>query len=298
MFSLESTDRYVYRYRSSDMAILELTTRKLRMSSLTRLNDPKEYAEWQFDLWTHGRELNKAMEHEIDQKASARAKDCAKALCATMDDESAVGPRGNINSIWGRGFCRPRMWQQYGENYQGACMIFDRVALNNEIHSSKPEGSSITFGPVHYTNPSRLKTLGLGHPFTIDYDRVIEVGLRRAVLEHASKHHQVLFFQKSCDWQSEKEYRWLVWDNVHSKHDFEFGDSLKGILVGSNIEQKKLDKLLNLCAVHKIIVHQLIWRNGSPSITAYGQSSEQPMTTKPALASIRRFWRKLRRLKK
>ena len=40
-----------------------------------------------------------------------------------MDDESAVG-RG-VNNIWGRGFSGPGMWQQYGDNYRGVCMIFE-----------------------------------------------------------------------------------------------------------------------------------------------------------------------------
>jgi hypothetical protein len=48
-----------------------------------------------------------------------------------MDDESAVG-RG-VNNIWGRGFSRPRMWQQYGDNYRGVCMIFDRAALQRAL---------------------------------------------------------------------------------------------------------------------------------------------------------------------
>ncbi|WP_458179926.1 DUF2971 domain-containing protein [Bradyrhizobium sp. 14AA] len=38
-----------------------------------------------------------------------------------------------VNHIWSRGFCRPRMWQQYGDNYRGVCMVYDRQALDDAI---------------------------------------------------------------------------------------------------------------------------------------------------------------------
>jgi hypothetical protein len=76
-----------------------------------------------------------------------------------MDDESAVG-RG-VNNIWGRGFSRPRMWQQYGDNYRGVCMIFDRAALQRAIEASVPSGSRLSMGPVNYSNTPRVFRLGL-----------------------------------------------------------------------------------------------------------------------------------------
>jgi hypothetical protein len=77
------------------------------------------------------------------------AKNFAKVLCATLDDEAALD-RENINNIWGRGFSRPRMWQQYAENYCGACMVFDRAALDAAIRSSVPKGSKLIVDRVRY----------------------------------------------------------------------------------------------------------------------------------------------------
>ena len=113
------------------------------MSSFKELNDPKEFADWRFDLFTReGRGgFDKSIEHEIDTSATIFAKSHAKVLCATLDNESALG-RG-VNNIWGRGYSRPRMWQQYGDNYQGVCMIFDRAALQRAIEASVPSGSAL-----------------------------------------------------------------------------------------------------------------------------------------------------------
>jgi hypothetical protein len=55
LFGLDSKDHYVYRYRSASRAIQELRTRRLRMSSFKELNDPKEFADWRFDLFSRQR---------------------------------------------------------------------------------------------------------------------------------------------------------------------------------------------------------------------------------------------------
>ncbi|MGY8639202.1 DUF2971 domain-containing protein, partial [Bradyrhizobium sp. 14AA] len=172
-----------------------------------------------------------------------------------------------VNHIWSRGFCRPRMWQQYGDNYRGVCMVYDRQALDDAINISKPADSLIGIGRVHYGDIPRVFKLGYQyHPFLMDCDRVREVGLKQAIQEHIVRHGKLLFFQKASDWQSEKEYRWLIWDNMHKEHFFEVGRALKGVILGSNIHPKHMDKIERLCAAHRIIPKQLTWRNGAPDI--------------------------------
>jgi len=122
-------------------------------------------------------------------------------------------------------------------------------------------------GRVNYSNTPRVFKLGLDyHPFMIDYDRVCAVGLQRAVFEHALKHHERLFFEKALDWQSEAEYRWLIWDNTHAEHFFDFGDALKGLVAGPHFDMAQWEELQDLCAVDKVLVPQIIWRNGSPDM--------------------------------
>jgi Protein of unknown function (DUF2971) len=268
-FRLDREDQYVYRYRTHERAIQELKTRKIRMSPFAELNDPKESNNWRFDLASSDSRqgFDPNVEREIEESGTVFAKGHAKVLCVTLDDASAVGM--GVENIWGRGFSRPRMWQQYGENYRGVCMIFDRVALDRIVQAARPEGPVLMAGRVIYGNTPRVFRLSLAdHPFMLDYDSVVAAGLQQAVFEHVIRHRDRLFFEKAIDWQSEKERRWVIWDNTHSELFLDIGDALKGVIVGSEFSNDVAlqEEFQDLCASDKILVYQLHWRNGSPDI--------------------------------
>jgi hypothetical protein len=261
---LDSTDRFIYRYRSADRAFMEIEKKTLRMSPFPELNDPKEFANWDFDLFGT-QELPGPDWLTQQMQASAHAKNFAKVLCATSDDKSALD-RANIDSIWGRGFSRLRMWQQYASNYCGACMVFDRAALDSAIRSSVLVGSKLIVGNVRYINTSRLRTNHpLSNPFMLDYDRIHGVGMTQAMAEHVERHMQALFFDKATDWQTEREYRWLIWDTKHKELFPNFGDALKAVVIWEN-KFLGLDVLKGLCTPLKVPVWEVRWRNGSLNV--------------------------------
>ena len=108
MYFLDSTERFVYRYRSMTRALSELDHGTLRISPFPELNDPKEFADWRFGFAARRNFLPDQNWPDLEQQASAYAKNFAKVFCATLDDDSALD-RENVNNIWGRGFSRPRM---------------------------------------------------------------------------------------------------------------------------------------------------------------------------------------------
>ena len=264
MYFLDSTKRFVYRYRSMDRALYELKHGTLRISPFPELNDPKEFADWRFGFAAQ-KNFDPAQDWpDLEQQASAHAKNYAKVFCATLDDDSALD-RANIESIWGRGFSRPRMWQQYADDYRGVCMVFDRLTLDATIRSSVPAGSLHIANPVKYSNTPRVFVMHPAlNPFMLDYDRMNAVGLRQAMTEHIAMHREVLFFQKASDWQSEKEYRWLVWDTEHKDIIFKFGGALKAVVVGQKPSEEDLHKLHDACERASVPVWQLRWSNGAP----------------------------------
>jgi Protein of unknown function (DUF2971) len=277
---LDSADRFVYRYRTAKRALKEIEKKKVRMSPFPELNDPKEFADWDFDLHA-SQEFPNPNWQKPQEEASAYAKNCAKVLCATLDDKSALD-RTNIDSIWARGFSRPRMWQQYAENYCSACMVFDRAALDAAIRSSVPKGSKLIGRNIRYINTSRLRiNHSLLNPFMLNYDRIHNVGMAQAMAEHVERHMQMLFFDKASDWQTEKEYRWLIWDTEHKELFIKFGNALKAVVIGENKfatapDQQKmptpeeisiaLDNLHERCARLNVTVWEMRWRNGAPGV--------------------------------
>lgn len=260
-YHLDSADHYVYRYRTAERVLMEIERKTLRLSPFPELNDPKEFGNWNFGFAASSSFGNVNFE-DLERQATAHAKDYAKVLCVTLDDPAALN-RGDVNSVWGRGFSRPRMWQQYADNYRGACMVFDRDLLDKAIREVVPKGSKLIASRVHYTNTPRIFTNHLVlNPFMLNYDRVKSVGMVQAMTEHAEIHWRALFFDKALDWQSEKEYRWLIWDTEHPAIVFDFHDALKAVVVGETFE--RLDDLHTLCTPLKVPVWEMRWKNGSP----------------------------------
>jgi hypothetical protein len=48
--SLDSAERFVYRYRRAERALKEIEKNTLRMAPFRELNDPKEFADWRFNF--------------------------------------------------------------------------------------------------------------------------------------------------------------------------------------------------------------------------------------------------------
>ncbi|OKO69943.1 DUF2971 domain-containing protein [Bradyrhizobium sp. NAS96.2] len=260
-YHLDSVEHYVYRYRTADRALMEIEKRTLRLSPFPELNDPKEFARWHFGFMSAA-DFGEINWPDLEEQATAYAKNFAKVLCTTLDDSTALD-RGDVNSVWGRGFSRPRMWQQYAENYCGACMVFDRAALDAAIRATVPKGSKLFVDRVRYANTPRIgRNHPLLNPFVLNYDRIKSLGMARAMTEHAEIHWQALFFDKALDWQTEQEYRWLVWDTEHKEIIFDFSDAMKAVVIGETFP--RLNDLHDLCEPLKVPVWEMRWKNGSP----------------------------------
>jgi Protein of unknown function (DUF2971) len=52
-------------------------------------------------------------------------RDAMRVLAFSRDVGDGVGVRPGFDCCW----ARPRMWEQYGDNHRGACLLFDRDRL-------------------------------------------------------------------------------------------------------------------------------------------------------------------------
>ena len=80
------------------------------------------------------------------RRAVARLKvvrDAMRVLSFTQD-----APRST--RVFGCSWARPRMWEQYGEVHRGACLLFDREALEPTLKEQfHPDPAFLR--PVHYS---------------------------------------------------------------------------------------------------------------------------------------------------
>lgn len=269
LFVTDSRDRYVYHYTKARTAAKILNSGRLRMSPFAKMNDPRENKDWVFNVHTQRPQgfagIPFAVTDDIMRKrATAIAKDRCKLASFAEDNEAAVpGGIGN-NTIYARGFCRARMWSQYGDEYAGVCLLFDRHKLHQAIERSLHADSILFHGAVAYRNKPQAQPW-VNNPFTIDFDSAQSQGLEATVGHHVQRYWRELFFEKCEDWSNEREFRWLIWGGIGGPHYVPFADSLKAIVVGHRFDRARFGHTLTeYCKEHDINAIELQWQNGVP----------------------------------
>jgi Protein of unknown function (DUF2971) len=266
-YHLKNADEFAYHYTGPETLVKHiLPTDRIRFSRFTQTNDPRECKDWTSGLHTIGDfgRLTHRQGELLQIEASSLLRSCCRLFCATADDPSALGM--GIDNIYSRGFCRPRMWDQYAMRHTGACLIFERARFDRQVRAVIPTGVQIHSGPVVYRNRSQVPYLGKPDAFMLNFDDVQSMSLPSAVQRHLEKFHNELFFEKATDWGDEKEIRWLL----HLADDQDLyvpiGDSLVGIVITTDFSLENQQALGECARGRSIDIGELRWKNCSPEI--------------------------------
>jgi hypothetical protein len=255
--------RFVYHYTTRDVALAKiLASSRLRISPFLSTNDPREAKEWEFDLvWEGNLKPPDLDEHSnIKQTATARAKNRVKLLCTSSDEPDTI--KRDRFDLLARGCARPRMWAQYGENHSGICLVLTRDKLHGAILQQLHGNTSVHAGPVEYSNNAATDS----GAFSLNYNRIVEIGLDAVLDEHLQAHHRHLFFEKGTDWAAEREYRWVLHSDVPGPEFVDRTGCVAGIIMGSEFPLVYQPSLRPLCVRHAALLAQMCWRNGQPGI--------------------------------
>lgn len=129
--------------------------------------------------------------------------------------------------IFGRGFARARMWEQYAEAHRGVCLMIKREDFEpRALAELRARSANSWAGAVNYTrrgileNPAATLMANLGTPAA------------SVVHEHVQQQRDWIFFTKLLDWESEHEYRFIESSMDDGYSYVDIGDALSGIIVG------------------------------------------------------------------
>lgn len=216
----------IYHYTSVETAIQHiLFTDSLRLSPRLRSNDPIEKKGFSIGGMTtqlddeKSRALFKRTDGDakfINDKIDDLVRN-AKQLCFC---ENYYSEGKFLMDHYG--FLKPRMWDQYGDNFKGVCLAYSRSELldNNKITHS---------GNVKYIDYSILQS----NFNTINHDS-LDGKKKNEYIDNIMKRVQDTFFQKHKDYRDEKEYRFLNF----SSNEYEFistTDALVGIFFSPSL---------------------------------------------------------------
>lgn len=264
MFQFFTEDsKYLYHYTSIEKALdFILKDRTLMFNSLRGTNDPKESKNWKFDFHVEDKlsptyDESMKLWHDVSEEIKTKC----KVLCFSKD-MPGLG-QDMINDIYLRGFAKPRMWAQYGDNHKGLCFAFERKRIEALLIEQFGQCAELYGSDINYKN-SPLKGDITRSPYTLDYPLLREVGIAEYVKLHIDTYNAELIFEKSLDWRDENEYRFLKHIDSLENQFLHFENALKGIVFGADTSEEHQRAVFQATYKGGMQFEQICYSNGTP----------------------------------
>jgi hypothetical protein len=252
-----------------------LPEQRLRMSPYDRMRDPVENQDVLpvISYWGDRPEADAAVWAVLaDIK---RGRDAMRVLAFSRDAGDGIELH---HPAFDCSWARPRMWEQYGDNHAGACLLFDRGRLELTLRNSLGD-ENLYIGDVRYDREG-LAASAAQH-FTDE--RMFDPEQRqRAVSDHIDTYWDDLFFLKSDDFESEAEYR-VVLNTVDGpdagyttdEQGFAhvgYGDALVAVVLGRHFPKWQIAGARPLCDRVGMKMLRMQWWNATPVLSGTGES--------------------------
>lgn len=202
--------QWLYHYTTLETALVHvLPTRRLRLSPFSRMRDPREYKEWFPGALGYFKGNVEAL---MPNYAGATVRlnllrDEFKLLSLTLDGEENEG-------TYGRGFARSRLWELYAARSTGVCLVLRKDEAVDAIVSQLEALGRAEHGPVHYENTPTHTDIMFG------FEELFRGDVQAIADRIAEQHLDKLFLTKNTEWESEREYRFIL----RSPAEYEYVD--------------------------------------------------------------------------
>jgi hypothetical protein len=253
---LFNSENIVYHYTKIQTSIeYILYDNKLKLSSRKTSNDPIENI------------INPPITNYIHNNISASVDDQAKVdkfilnkiknakqLCLCQNSLNIKTDNTTPITYEYYGFLKPRMWDQYGDSYNGICLAFDLNLLKNNnpnIYAEKVD--YINYDTFHRNN------------LNIDSTKLSETNVDSYCEEYL---HVIkdISFRKHSDYSGENEYRFLSF-NENEKF-INIKNSLKAIIISERkLSQFAKEWLIEYSKKNNIEIFFINWTNSGVRIT-------------------------------
>lgn len=247
----------VFHYTKASTALEHiLFEKRIRLSPRKNVIDPVEkkntFGKWIDNLPA---DYDSALNHPIKDSITRMLlyegqlhKSCKQvSFCKTVLSTTRI--KDNLGCV------RPRMWDQYGDNYKGVCLIFSKKELMNENAESKIIDKDVEY--LDYKDLEKVK------PQTIDYQKFIknpnsEERMIKQNIEEA-------FFIKHNDYKDENEFRIISFDKNQQFVYLSTKKSLKGILYSEHCNEYTKEQLNKFQEnqIHSIKLMSVRWTNSN-----------------------------------
>jgi len=252
--------QYLYHYTRLDTAEdFILPNQNLRFSRYQKTNDPKERKDWFFSAGSNqGRDLRKYTPEYLSKIMNPVLKGRTHVLCFSTDG-NLTGD--HITDLPNRGFCMARMWAQYGDDHKGVCLVYGYKQLSESIMKQLSE-KTFREKRVRYLDIS-VGEIITDPAYMVNIDCLEDWGKSEYAFSHGQHYFERLYFEKAKDWSGEREHRWVVFDSEEEIY-VSTKRCLVGIMFGAEVDQKSINRIVELTKSYTIFYRQLKWRNCTP----------------------------------
>ena len=224
----------LYHYTKFDTAIKILESHSLKFGKLCNMNDIHENDKLSFvdlsgnPIQYFSSDILETIDHEMAKY---------RQISLTIDDEEQ-------NKL---GFDLHQMWGLYADKGKGACLIFDKDTLCNNLGKD-----------VQHINVSYNKV--------VESFYIAKHSDSQSIQKDIQKQIKKLFFHKRKEWEHEQEYRFIKrCSNLEEDEYVDYGDALKYIILNSVIkdtEGLKFKEYVEELNNHAPKVPILLYSNG------------------------------------
>jgi hypothetical protein len=257
------SDQFLYHYTSAKVLLENiLPDRQLRLGLYANMRDPHENREpsigLEYSAPPDGSHLSLAEVSELLRGLRGQA----RVLSMSMDAADYPLPE---QGVFARGYSRPRMWEQYAESHNGACLAFSARCLTETFYGRLRAGGAPSCGPVGYSEAG----LAASPARTIQADELTANQAARVITSHLVKHHWDFWFLKQEDWRQEYEFRFVKFDplvNPAIPIYVPCGDCLRAVILGEKFDTGDIQRAKQLAQPLGVPVFRLDWQQGWPNI--------------------------------
>lgn len=259
----------LFHYTSLENLWNILASGEIWLKPYAKTNDPRETKEWVAEVRVEAgaSDETRRLAKEIPQRFDHLLHGGARLVCFSRD--RARGDDAAPDSLFHRGWAIAPMWHHYGSGHKGACFVFDWPELMEIVDTYRPfeNGNLFSCGDVEYSDEPLEMVIDLSEIAETDADGVLdEYQIARGV---ASR----LYFTKNKFWSYENEFRIVVvrWDvpsgEVLREVRIPFGPALKGVILGEQFPDERLDELRGSVAPHTDVeILRATWERGVPHL--------------------------------
>ena len=255
-------------YTKASTAFEDILPGKLRLSPYRKMRDPAEHKDIEPSIGSprHGSDADRDFADVWARIKTIR--DRMRVLSLTRDSEEP----GDTFPEFDCCCSRPRMWEQYGDDHRGACLLFDRSRLERAVRADK---RTRHFRDVEYDRQASIEPFQRGLSANeILRDRDPD----RAVADHIDAHSDAFFFLKSDDFRTEWEYRVVLTagDDRDEYAYLDYRDSLVAVVLGERVPEWQRPGAVDTCSKFevklggKVKLGRMKWCHGRPRVFPVG----------------------------